>query len=118
LGNASGPCGTVSLGVPAHACRRHPAFLGRLRIVRLGADEAECTLEVRNYGPVIPSTERARIFEPMVRGSVSNERAERSGLGLGLYICRRIVQAHGGRIEAQSDASEGTRFIVHLPRQT
>jgi signal transduction histidine kinase len=85
--------------------------------VRLAATEADLAVEVRNHGPVIPAAERARIFEPLVRGSAADSRSERSGLGLGLYVCREIVRAHGGRIEARSDQAEGTRFIIHLPRK-
>lgn len=83
--------------------------------VRLAEREPCVTVEVRNYGPVIPASECARIFEPLVRGG-NHTRAVPEGLGLGLYICREIVLAHGGRIEAQSDPLEGTRFIAHLPR--
>lgn len=85
--------------------------------VGLQATEAEVTLEVRNYGPVISPSECAQIFEPLMRGSVEPGPGGRSGLGLGLYICREIVRAHGGTIEARSDTSEGTRFIVQLPRR-
>jgi signal transduction histidine kinase len=85
--------------------------------VRLAATEPELTLEVRNYGSVISAAERAQIFEPLVRGSTAGRRDDRSGLGLGLYVCREITRAHGGRIEAWSDEAEGTRFIIHLPRK-
>lgn len=84
--------------------------------VRLVESQPDITVEVRNYGPVIPASECARIFEPLVRGSASHIREESGGLGLGLYICREIVLAHGGRIEARSDPLEGTRFIAQLPR--
>jgi signal transduction histidine kinase len=86
--------------------------------VRLAGGDPEITVEVRNYGPVIPAPECSRIFDPLVRGSVARTQHERAGLGLGLYICREIVRAHGGRIEARSDQFEGTRFIVHLPRNS
>jgi len=36
-------------------------------------------------------------------------------LGLGLYICKEIVLAHGGSIDVRSDSAEGTRFVVELP---
>jgi hypothetical protein len=85
--------------------------------VRLVASQADLMVEVRNWGPVIPASECARIFEPLVRGSTADCQRERCGLGLGLYICREIVRAHGGRIEARSDQAEGTRFIIHLPRK-
>jgi signal transduction histidine kinase len=40
----------------------------------------------------------------------------RKGLGLGLYIVQQIVQAHGGRMEARSSETEGTVFVLELPR--
>jgi signal transduction histidine kinase len=85
--------------------------------LRLVATEGAVAVEVRNYGQVIPAAERARIFEPLMRGRAASSQGEPSGLGLGLYICREIVRAHGGRIEARSDEAEGTRFIAHLPRR-
>jgi signal transduction histidine kinase len=45
----------------------------------------------------------------------SPERAPRSGLGLGLFICHELVTAHGGRLEAQSSQGVGTTFTVWLP---
>ena len=84
--------------------------------VRLQGGDSQVTLEVRNRGPIIPVSECNRIFEPLVRGIAAEGRPEPSGLGLGLYICREIVHAHGGIIEVRCDAQEGTRFIVTLPR--
>jgi signal transduction histidine kinase len=52
-----------------------------------------------------------RVPEPRSsRGGVSPE------LGLGLYVVQQIVHAHGGRIEARSSETEGTLFVVELPR--
>ena len=73
------------------------------------------TAEVRNQGPVIPMEDRRRIFDALARGSLHEEGNRTEGLGLGLYICREIVIAHGGSINVYSDASEGTRFVVSLP---
>jgi signal transduction histidine kinase len=74
------------------------------------------TAEVRNQGRVIPSEDRRRIFDALARGTSRNqERRRTEGLGLGLYICREIVLAHGGSIDVHSDAVNGTRFVVALP---
>lgn len=70
------------------------------------------TLSVHNEGPPVPLEERATLFEPFKRG----KRATGDGLGLGLYIARQIVVAHGGRISVESGTGMGTRFIVWLPR--
>mgnify|MGYP001126780672 CR=1 FL=1 len=56
--------------------------------------------------------DRARIFERFERAISASEA---SGLGLGLYIAREIVQAHGGRISVESRLGEGSSFGVVLP---
>jgi signal transduction histidine kinase len=70
------------------------------------------TLAVRNEGPPLPMEERTTLFEPFKRG----KRASGDGLGLGLYIARQIVVAHGGRISVESGVGFGTRFVALLPR--
>ncbi len=78
---------------------------------RIEGDHA--VFAVINDGPPIPSAELARLFEPFKRG---RDAATTGGsLGLGLYIAREVVVAHGGTIEVMSDLIE-TRFTVRLPR--
>jgi len=66
---------------------------------------------VRDSGPGIPEAVRSRLFEPFARAQ-----GAAPGLGLGLYISREIVEAHGGRIDMMTARGEGTAFTVHLPR--
>ena len=73
-------------------------------------------LEVHNEGTPIPEEFQARIFEPMQRGAHGGGGSDRS-VGLGLYIVRHIVRAHGGSIELRSLPHEGTTFTVLLPRR-
>lgn len=85
-------------------------------VLALRRSGASVGVEVRNRGPVIPHADRRRIFEALARGtSQAAERRQNEGLGLGLYICKEIVIAHGGSIDVRSDSAEGTRFIVDLP---
>lgn len=85
-------------------------------VVRLGRSGDVVSVEVRNRGRVIPVKDRRRIFDPLARGISREEEDSRTeGLGLGLYICKEIVFAHGGSIDVNSDALEGTRFTVKLP---
>ena len=71
-------------------------------------------VHVRNGGDPIPPEMLPRIFEPLQRGTTVG-RSERS-IGLGLYIVRQLVLAHGGTVDARSSAEEGTVFTVRLPR--
>ena len=79
--------------------------------VSLFTTEDETLLRVRDAGPGIPEAVRNRLFEPFARAP-----GAAPGLGLGLYISREIVEAHGGHIEMSSARGEGTAFTVHLPR--
>lgn len=85
-------------------------------VLALRRSDASVVAEVRNRGPVIPLADRRRIFEALARGtSQAADRRQSEGLGLGLYICKEIVLAHGGSIDVRSDSAEGTRFVVELP---
>jgi signal transduction histidine kinase len=74
----------------------------------------EARLSVTNQGPMIPPELIATLFEPFTQGA-SSRSARPRGLGLGLYIVRHIVAAHGGTISVDSQADQGTTFLVKLP---
>jgi PAS domain S-box-containing protein len=74
----------------------------------------DAVIEVCNDGAPIPATEIARFFQPFERGEAVPS-ADRS-VGLGLFISRQIVEAHGGTISVESSAGGGTVFRVKLPR--
>ena len=80
-----------------------------------GAATVEVVLTVKNFGTVIPKETCDSLFEPLVRGT--GEAGGGYNLGLGLYIVREIVQAHGGSARAQSDVHTGTVFTLRLPRE-
>lgn len=78
---------------------------------------AEVILRVNNQGVPIRPDVLPRIFEPFQRGTDASGTAPRQeGLGLGLYIVRAIVIAHGGTIHVESSAEAGTTFTIHLSR--
>jgi signal transduction histidine kinase len=72
-------------------------------------------VEVADQGVGIPPSALARIFQRFQRLPQSAARGPR-GLGLGLYIVRNVVKAHGGRVHAESEGpGTGSRFVVRLP---
>lgn len=70
-------------------------------------------VEVTNVGQPIADVDRERIFEAFVQGDSSDTRAY-GGIGLGLYLVRKIVDAHGGRVRLHSDGRQ-VSFAVALP---
>jgi len=70
------------------------------------------TLTVKDEGPGIPLAEREVIFDPLARGEAG--RASRAGTGLGLFIARRVAEAHDGRIWVES-TGPGATFHLELP---
>jgi len=80
----------------------------RVRAARAGSS---CLISVTDTGVGIPASELTAIFERFRQ----LDRSDRTGLGLGLYISRWIVEAHGGRIWADSQVDVGTTFYVSLP---
>jgi signal transduction histidine kinase len=80
--------------------------------IRIGADERMARIVFRDHGIGISAEDQARLFRQF-------ERAESvqgiNGLGLGLYISRQIVEAHGGTIRVESIPGEGSAFTVEIP---
>jgi signal transduction histidine kinase len=72
-------------------------------------------LSVRDHGLGIPTEELERVFDRLYQVESPSQIGARVGLGLGLHICRQIVEMHGGRIMAEAPADGGTRMVVHLP---
>jgi len=95
---------------------KHGAASSVISVIAKG-DPERVTLSVHNEGDPIPSESQNVIFQPLIRGS-GDRQAESSStsLGLGLFICKEIVNGHGGEISVASTAKEGTTFIVSLPR--
>jgi excisionase family DNA binding protein len=79
-------------------------------VLRQGRGTLE--LSVRDRGLGIPRKLRGQIFERFYQAHANNGR---SGLGLGLFISRQIVELHGGQIRAEFPRGGGTRFVVRLP---
>jgi signal transduction histidine kinase len=71
-------------------------------------------IAVRDHGPGVPDALRARVFERFVQADSSSTRAT-GGAGLGLAICKSIVEQLGGSIRVEDAAGGGARFIVEVP---
>jgi signal transduction histidine kinase len=82
--------------------------------VSLAADDHELTLTVSDTGMGIAPEDQRRLFTRFYRTSEAESRAIQ-GVGLGLAITKSIVEAHGGRIEVDSDVGRGSTFRVTLP---
>jgi len=74
--------------------------------------DGEVQISVTDTGPGIPNDILPHVFEHYWKG---NQVKSGAGVGLGLYICKGIVDSHGGRIRAESSPGEGARFIFSIP---
>lgn len=82
--------------------------------VSTGKEGSEVVLSIRNDGEPIPEALLPRLFEPMQRASADLTNVSRS-VGLGLYIVKHIVEAHGGSVSVRSEEAFGTELRVALP---
>jgi PAS domain S-box-containing protein len=83
--------------------------------ILLTGDEPEVTIRITDGGPGIPESEWERIFRRFERAAPMRNFG---GLGLGLYVARQIVEAHGGTIDLAPGRARGAEFVIQLPRST
>jgi signal transduction histidine kinase len=81
--------------------------------ISTGAEADHAVIRVRDHGAGIDPDERDRIFERFVRGAAAATQA--AGMGIGLYVSRRIATWMGGRLFIEESSSEGTVFAVEIP---
>jgi len=79
------------------------------------ARDSELLLSVADHGPGLPAGREEQLFDKFTRGE---KESSTPGVGLGLAICRAIMQAHQGRIWAETAAGGGARFVLSLPLGT
>ena len=86
--------------------------------VMLTSSDGDIAIAVNNRGKTIPLDKLSAVFDPMVRiaASVNSDYTERTSLGIGLFISREIVHAHGGKITLASTDDAGTTFTATMPR--
>ena len=90
---------------------RSPA--GAAITLELRADGGQVVFEVIDEGMGISDKDLPRVFEPFFRAERSRSRGT-GGVGLGLTLAKRIIDAHGGRIELSSQVGRGTRARIGL----
>jgi len=94
-----------------HAVRQRPADARTITITTWSDDaRRQAHIEIADTGPGIPAEIRSRIFEPFFTTKPVGQ-----GTGLGLSLCRGIIEDHGGTITVESEPGIGTRFEIALP---
>jgi len=85
-------------------------------IVKISVSESdqEVIIAVKDAGQGIPANDVGKLFEPFVKANVRSTGGEQS-TGLGLVICKKITEAHGGRIWVESQVGIGSTFFVAVP---
>lgn len=82
--------------------------------VRLAEEAGKIVFSVQDHGVGMTPEEMKRVLKPYVRGKHAGHQNAR-GIGLGLALCQHVVQAHGGRIQIQSEPGKGSKFSILLP---
>ena len=110
LGNAAKFSPATSIRLTVEQCTKPPQIPAKTAL-----DTAPALLfSVCDQGPGIPAEQGAKIFERFTQVDSSNTRTE-GGTGLGLALCQRIVECHGGQIWVESTVGEGSCFYFTIP---
>jgi signal transduction histidine kinase len=89
---------------------------GRLRLaIRDNPEDGWAEVSVGDSGCGIPNEQLQKIFDPFFTTKKTDARGQ-GGTGIGLSLCRRIIEAHKGRIRVESEVGKGTTFTLKLPR--
>lgn len=104
----------VVMNLVSNAVKYSPP--GTCVTLRIEEDRHSLVLTVSDQGPGIPQEDLKVLFQPFGRGRSADALAE--GTGVGLYVVRQIVEAHGGKIDVQSEFGKGATFRVRLPLES
>lgn len=100
--------GSVFANLLTNAIRHSPAGTRAELIVVVDGSNVRC--DVTDQGPGVAPADRERIFERFIQGSTL-----RGSIGLGLYVCRKIITLHGGQIWVEDNPGGGARFAFRIP---
>ncbi|MFO1372290.1 MAG: two-component system sensor histidine kinase KdpD [Candidatus Competibacteraceae bacterium] len=103
----------VLVNLLENAAKYTPA--GTVIGITAAIDADQLSVEVWDEGPGLPAGREQALFEKFTRGHAESTIP---GVGLGLAICRAIIEAHGGQIQAENRATGGARFTFTLPLET
>ncbi len=103
----------VLLNLLSNAQEYSPA--GGKILLQVRADAGMGRVSVSDNGQGVPADDLERVFERFFQSSGTSVKRRSGGMGLGLYISRGIVEAHGGRIWAESEPGKGSTFTFELP---
>ena len=89
---------------------------GRI-IIKVSHDAESRTVDlmVRDNGAGIPAEKLRKIFDPFFTTKTGPDASGKGGTGLGLSMCKEIIEAHGGRLRVESTVGKGTAFTLKLP---
>ncbi len=91
---------------------------GKIRFIIKIYCKDNVEFKIIDSGKGIPEDKLRKIFDPFYTKDESEEKRKITGLGVGLYICKKIVNIHGGKIKAYSEGiGKGTTFTIRLPRK-
>jgi signal transduction histidine kinase len=116
----------VLLNVLLNACTAMRKRGGELKIAAIDRTDGTTVISVSDTGPGIPKDVIGRLFQPFATASLRGgsgvrsvarprTRPEPGGSGLGLSICRRLIEDHGGTISIHTEPDEGTTVTIVLP---
>ena len=94
---------------------RHGAAAATPPCVTTRVADGQLRLSVRDFGPGVDEAQLARLSEAFYRADAARQRST-GGVGLGLYLCRLVAQAHGGRLQIRN-AQPGLELTLSLPLQ-
>ncbi len=96
-----------------NACR-HSLDTSKPVEIKLNQQTDNVVLKISDHGTGISTTDLAHITEPFYRADTARQRST-GGYGLGLYLCKLVVEAHDGQMDIQSSLGEGTQVTIRFP---